>query len=203
MAEVAGLLLTGGASRRMGSDKATLVVGGERLVDRAARVLSAVCHPVLEVGPGVSPLVAVREDPPGAGPLAAFVAGCHALAERGHHGSVLLLAVDLPAVTVPLLELLARWDGDGTVVPVAGGRRQLCCARYGADARAVASRLLGAGERSLHALAEGVPVDEVDESVWQAVAGPSALADVDTPEDLARLRRPEDPAGEGWSRPGN
>lgn len=58
----AGLLLTGGASRRMGADKALLEIGGRRLADRGASVLAAVCHPVLEVGPGVSGLPAVRED---------------------------------------------------------------------------------------------------------------------------------------------
>jgi hypothetical protein len=52
---VGGLLLTGGASRRMGSDKALLKVDGRRLVDRAAAVLGAVAAPVIEVGPGWAP----------------------------------------------------------------------------------------------------------------------------------------------------
>ena len=56
----AGILLTGGASRRMGTDKATIVVGGETLARRTARLLSAVCDPAVEVGPGASDLPAVR-----------------------------------------------------------------------------------------------------------------------------------------------
>ena len=68
---IGGLLLTGGASRRMGTDKALIEVDGQRLVDRAAAVLGAVADPVIEVGPGWSELPAVREDPPGSGPLAA------------------------------------------------------------------------------------------------------------------------------------
>ena len=46
-----GLLLTGGASRRLGTDKATIVWQGETLAVRAAVVLAQVCAPVLEVGP--------------------------------------------------------------------------------------------------------------------------------------------------------
>ena len=46
--------MTGGASRRLGRDKATLMYQGETLAVRAARVLSEVCDPVIEVGPGVS-----------------------------------------------------------------------------------------------------------------------------------------------------
>ncbi len=49
---VAGILLTGGASRRLGVDKASLVVDGETLAARAARVLTLVCAPVIEVGRG-------------------------------------------------------------------------------------------------------------------------------------------------------
>ena len=39
MRQMAGVLLTGGASSRMGTDKARLVVNGETLAARAARVL--------------------------------------------------------------------------------------------------------------------------------------------------------------------
>src|SRR5438093_7464181 len=106
-ATVAGLLLTGGASRRMGRDKALIEVGGQRLVDRAAAALKAVADPVLEVGPGWSALPSVREDPPGSGPLAAVAAGAGALRAAGHHGPVIVLAVDMPFVTVDLLRLLA------------------------------------------------------------------------------------------------
>ena len=72
MRQLAGVLLTGGASRRMGTDKARLVVDGETLAARSARVLAAVCEPVIEVGPGVSGLPAVEEEPR----HAAF-RGCH------------------------------------------------------------------------------------------------------------------------------
>src|SRR6185436_50765 len=74
MAATAAILLTGGRSRRLGVDKATLVVDGESLARRAARRLAVVCDPVIETGDGVSGLRAVREEPAGAGPLAALAA---------------------------------------------------------------------------------------------------------------------------------
>jgi molybdopterin-guanine dinucleotide biosynthesis protein A len=60
MTATAGVLLTGGRSRRLGVDKASLVLDGETLARRAARRLDAVCSPVLEAGDGVSGLPAVR-----------------------------------------------------------------------------------------------------------------------------------------------
>jgi molybdopterin-guanine dinucleotide biosynthesis protein A len=166
----------------MATDKAAIVWQGETLAARSARVLAHVCAPVIEVGAGVSGLPCVREDPPRSGPLAALVAGAGALDAR----SVVLLACDLPFVEAPVLELLATWPGQETVIPIAGGRLQYVCARYGAEALAHAADALAAGESALRILAS-VPHDEVDEAAWNAIAPAGTFADVDTPEDLRRL----------------
>jgi molybdopterin-guanine dinucleotide biosynthesis protein A len=180
--------LTGGTSRRMGFDKAELRLGDARLADRAAHVLVSVCDPVYEVGPGRSSLTAVRERPPGEGPLAALVAGAEALRSAGAAGPVLLLGVDLPFVRTPLLEWLAARPGDVTVVPTdADGEPQPCCARYGTDALETAARLLADGERSLRSLLESTPVELVGPEEWTQVAELNELDDVDTPEDVTRL----------------
>ncbi len=183
----AGVLLTGGGSRRLGVDKATLVVNGERLADHAARVLGAVCTTVVEVGPGIAGLPSCREDPVGSGPLAALVAGARALGADASRG-VILLACDLPGVEEPLVRLLADWPGAATVVPVADGELQSVCARYGLEALEEASVAIAAGERSLRGLLARAAHDRLDESVWGAIAPLDAFADVDTPADLARVR---------------
>jgi CTP:molybdopterin cytidylyltransferase MocA len=46
---IAGIILAGGASRRMGSPKALLDYRGERFANRLVRVLSTVCDPVIMV----------------------------------------------------------------------------------------------------------------------------------------------------------
>jgi molybdopterin-guanine dinucleotide biosynthesis protein A len=184
---VAALLLTGGASRRMGTDKALLEVGGQGLAVRAAGLLREVADPVLEVGPGWSGLPSVREDPPGSGPLSALGAGATELYRGGHEGAVLLLAVDMPRVTVPLLRLLAGRPGPATAVPRAGGHPQPLCARYGPEALAEVRGLLEAGERSLRALLAAVEVSWVEPEEWEPAGGPNAFADLDTPDDLQQL----------------
>jgi molybdenum cofactor guanylyltransferase len=187
MTPTAGILLTGGRSRRLGVDKATLVVHGETLAVRAGRRLAAVCDPAVEVGDGGSGLPSLRESPPGAGPLAALAAGGTALRDRGHRGDALLLAVDLPAVDEALLAWLRDLDGAPTVVPRVEGRLQLACARYGADALVAAGSLVAGGIRALHHLLDVVEHDVVDEAEWGAVAGADAFLDIDTPDDARRL----------------
>jgi molybdopterin-guanine dinucleotide biosynthesis protein A len=183
MRQMAGVLLTGGASRRMGTDKARLVVDGETLAARGARVLSSVCDPVIEVGPGVSGLPAVEEEPRGAGPLVALLAGVGAL---GNPRAVVLLGCDLPFVEPAVLRLLVEWPGSGTVVPVVAGRFQYACARYGTAAIEEAAEALRAGVSSLRAVA-GTDCEYLTEEQWGAVVPARAFADVDTPADLERL----------------
>jgi molybdopterin-guanine dinucleotide biosynthesis protein A len=76
------VLAGGGATRMGGAPKPALVVAGTRLIDRvlaAATPLGrvvVVAPPDLELPPGI---LRTREDPPGAGPVAAFSAGLSAL----------------------------------------------------------------------------------------------------------------------------
>ena len=184
---VAGLLLTGGASRRLGVDKAALVLDGETLARRAASVLTAVCEPVFEVGPGVTDLAVVDEGRRHRGPLVALSAGGEALRRRGHAGPAIVLAVDLPRVDVSLLALLRDWPGAPTAVPEVDGRLQTACARYGAEALVAAESLVAGGLRRLHDLLDVVEVDRLGPDAWGEVATPETFCDLDTPADAASL----------------
>ncbi len=187
MASTAGILLTGGRSRRLGADKATLVVEGESLAVRSGRRLSAVCAPVIEVGDGWSGLPSVREQPAGSGPLAALAAAGTALGERGHDGPALVLAVDLPSVDEALLRWLRDRPGAPTAVPRVDGHLQLVCARYAGEALAAAGSLVAGGARALRELVDVVEHDVIEEPEWEAIVGRDAFADVDTRDDAERL----------------
>ena len=156
------------------------------MADRGARVLGEVCNPVLEVGVGASELPTVREDPPGAGPLAAIVAGVVELRARGHDGPAIVLAVDLPFVEPRVLGWLADHPVPGTVVPRVDGYAQSLCARYSTEALAVAEQLVAEGEHSMRSLLAAVPVTYLDEQAWGEVCDARTFTDVDTPEDLQR-----------------
>lgn len=171
----------------MGRDKALLVVDGESLAARCERVLTSVCEPCVEVGPGHTSLFSLREVPPGSGPLAATVAGWRALQyEFGHHGPVIVLAVDMPRVDEALLRFLAEAPGDESVVPEAGGRLQPLCARYSSAALSRCEELVQEGERSMHALIDRISYRRLAEDSWGVAAAPDALVDLDTPTDLER-----------------
>jgi molybdopterin-guanine dinucleotide biosynthesis protein A len=201
------MLLTGGASRRMGRDKATLVINGTRLAQRTGDLLQLVAGPVIEVGPGYTSLPHSSEDPPGSGPLAAIAAGAAELARLHYSGSVLVVATDLPRLTEAYLTILASHpvpSPDHSVVPRdEGGTPQPLCARYSAAALAVARTLVGDGQRSMKALLEAVPITWLDMPQLDT----HVLNDIDTPEDLAavlhapRPSRASDPIPDEAIRP--
>jgi molybdopterin-guanine dinucleotide biosynthesis protein A len=177
----------------MGRDKATLVVGraGTPLAGRTAALLVAVAAPVVEIGPGHTGLPHVLEAPPGGGPLCALAAGWTSLKERQWPDSaaVLVVATDLPRLTLGLLTLLAEHPAAGPIVPIdKEGRSQPLCARYPMASLGAAAELVETGERSVRALLAGLDPTWVAPSVWQPAAGdPDALTDVDTPADLTAL----------------
>ncbi|MGH9183789.1 MAG: molybdenum cofactor guanylyltransferase [Acidimicrobiales bacterium] len=188
-ARVTGAVLTGGRSRRMGRDKAQVIVAGRALVTVAADALwGAGADPVLAVGGdgavlGRLGLVPVPDAHPGAGPLGGLLSALAAAPGE----VVVVLACDLPAVTAEgvrrVVDALDRAPEAAAAVPVAAGRRHALHAAWRRSSALPAVRaVLAAGERALHGALDAmvtVPVGGLD---------PAWLADVDTPADLANLR---------------
>lgn len=182
--DLTGLVLAGGASQRMGADKALLDVGGRPLVAYVAQRLSAVCATVL-VAPGDRtlpglPWERIDDRVAGEGPLAGILGG---LAAAGTP-LVAVAGVDMPELSPSVyLELAARWDGGPAVVPVRDGRLEPLHAVYATSALAAFAKLFDAGERSPTRALEllGATTHHVD------AAGRWA-ASLNTPQDLARFR---------------
>jgi molybdopterin-guanine dinucleotide biosynthesis protein A/alkylated DNA repair dioxygenase AlkB len=183
---VAGVLLTGGGSRRMGFDKALLEVDGRRNAARVGAALSEVAAPVVEIGPGVSGLSALADERPGEGPLVATAAAGQALRARGHRGPVVVVACDLPFISAADLALLVGWPGSASVVPVVDGHPQPLCARWAEADVAAAADLVAAGEKSMMALVRRPGVLLVGPEHWSPGEARRIFADVDTPDDLRR-----------------
>lgn len=179
-------VLTGGASRRMGTPKADLLVDGATMAERVlaaaaaagAGALAAVGRPVAG-HPAVEHLV---EDEPGAGPLGAVLA---ALRWAGGD-EVLVLACDLlrpsAAAMARVVGALGADAGADVAVPVVADRPQWLHGawRSGPATLGAVAAALDAGERSLHGAAERLVVQRL----LVAPADAPAFADADRPEDL-------------------
>ncbi len=130
MTSVPAVILAGGASRRMGTDKAMLTLEGEALLARAHRRIKTQAHPVLVSRQGderadLPEATVIRDAGTGhEGPLAGILSGLRHLAALGSEATHMVsLAVDTPFFPTDLVEhlcaeapppdaiVLARSDG--------------------------------------------------------------------------------------------
>ena len=185
----AAAVLAGGASRRMGRDKATLAVGGVELASLALAAAARVAHPVVLVAPEGHParrVAAPAVADPGLGPLAALAAALDAL-EAEH---VLALATDHPGLRVELLAHLVALAGEAEAVACRRGPRlePLVAVYERVPALAAArARLAGpAGGRSLTGLLADLGTLVVEEPEWRRLDPDGrSFVDLDDPADLA------------------
>lgn len=164
---LAVVVLAGGASRRMGTDKALLVVDGERLVDRVVeRLRGLTTQVVVASGPGraLDPPGAEEIADPGLGPLAAIVAGLEAVTAP----SVAVVGVDHPDASPAVLAALAEVRGDAVcAAPVVEGRLQPLHAVWGRHALPDLRAAVAAGERSPTRLLGNLAVHRMEPAAWR------------------------------------
>ncbi|HLK14128.1 MAG TPA: molybdenum cofactor guanylyltransferase, partial [Fimbriimonadaceae bacterium] len=155
--QIEAVLLTGGASTRMGADKAKLLVHGEPMGDRTARALSSAGYPVTVCGNSPIDGFAFLPDAlPHAGPLAAVVQF------EPSRPYVFLAACDLPRFDARIAEFLLSVIGSAAAgVPVLEGNRQPLTALYRADAFDAAKSAFASGKRSMMAWLDLLEVEEV------------------------------------------
>jgi molybdopterin-guanine dinucleotide biosynthesis protein A len=186
MSLVAGAVLTGGSSRRMGRDKALIDLAGRPLVSVAVRALSdAGVEPVVAVGGDLDRLVAhglaaIADEHPGEGPLGGILT---ALAWSTRPVTV-VLSCDLPTIgsteVTGLLAVLDDHPAADVLAAAVGGRPQFLAAVYRARARRPLEAAFAAGERAVRRAVGAAGLDVV------LVEGldPDRLIDVDHPSEL-------------------
>jgi molybdopterin-guanine dinucleotide biosynthesis protein A len=175
-----GVLLAGGAARRMGGDKLRAPLLGRPLALWALDALRDVCAEVVVAAKAGTALPALpagvlRLDEPDdpRHPLAGVVA---ALRHAGPDRAVVALAADLPLVPAPLLRALLATPAEHAVA-VAGERVQPLCARLGPAALGPLEAALTAGEPATRAVLALQPSLVEADAAW--------LLNVNSPADLA------------------
>ena len=171
---IAGAVLAGGKSKRMGQDKALVTLSGEPLAVRQAKVLEqAGCSPVVLVGrqPGLSSLglQVLSGESAAAHPLTGIVHALESLPDQ----LVLFCPVDLPGLTPIHVAALLELQAPCTAVGPSGVQPLLCV--LGPNELSMARDLLTL-EGSATALVSGLP----------SVQLPSvALINCNSPDDIA------------------
>jgi molybdopterin-guanine dinucleotide biosynthesis protein A len=187
MDDLTAVILAGGRSRRMGRDKAFVEVGGATLLDRTLRTARELAAHILISGSAnkFASFGTVAEDVfPDRGPLA----GIHAALAISTTDLNLVLAVDLPLLTAPLLRYLiarARETSALVTVPRIAGGWQPLCAVYRRAFSELAADALRRGHNKIDALfplTSALPLEEAE--LTRHGFTPQLFCNLNSPPDL-------------------
>lgn len=204
-------ILAGGASRRMGRDKASVLLEGRTMLARVCSAATAAALPVMVIGreeSGAEQLpgnIAFLPDAtPALGPLGGLVT---ALRHAPPESDLILAACDLPFVSAGEFhwlrtEAASAQELDG-VVPLHGGRPQPLFAVYRPSCLPSAENLLRDGRRAMLDLLQAgrfrlVPLPEQHAAATRDIDTPQQLAE--TVQGASLLRRTGEPQDETFAQ---
>lgn len=185
---VAGIVLCGGQSKRMGRPKAWLPFAGEIMLPRVIRLLHEVVSPTVvvaapeqDVPPLRGDIQIVRDDEKGRGPLQGLAAGLAALPATTD--AAFLTSCDVPFLQPAFVRRLIELLGEYRIcVPHVGDFHHPLAAVYRLDVLPVVHQLLTDNRLRPYFLFEQVPTRVVEAA---------ELADVDpTFQTLRNLNTP-------------
>lgn len=189
LGNVAAAVLVGGASTRMGSDKAQRAFAGVPAATRTSRLLAAHFEDVLLVGGDPPAGAAGRRVADVEGPRCAL-RGIVAALDAARAERVLIVATDLPLLTPALLLALVAWPAADVVLPRnAAGHLEPLCALWSREVALVAAReQLAADRLALHELVARLDARTLEGAdLVAADPGSVALANANTPDEWSRL----------------
>ena len=190
--DVTAFILAGGKSTRMGTDKALVMLEGRTLLARMLELARSICANVRIVG-----------DPAKFGAFASVVGdvfqacgplgGIHAALRSSQTELNLMLAVDMPFLSIALLEFLIgrsrQSDAAVTLVRTRDGLQPLC-ALYRRAFADPAENALRAGRYKIDSLFEKTQTQVIEEEELHATGfSPELFRNLNTPEDLSDVRR--------------
>lgn len=201
-----GLILAGGMSRRMGTDKAALLLGGQSFIERIVQRLTGQLNPLLVIGRaeqldtlgtllrGNSLFTAVEllsDRYPDRGPLEALATGLEYLAARGV-GVTAVTTCDAPNVQPELFHWLIQRMGanDEIVMPTDGKHRYGLTAVYRTPCAVKVRELLEQGVRRVIDLPLYLPTTSVSLEDCRSVDPRlQSFRNANTPQEYESLRR--------------
>lgn len=184
MKQMSGIVLAGGASRRMGRNKAGLELMGKTLLEcQADKFRSLGIRDIMlsgETCPALSGARVIPDEYVGKGPLG----GLHACLRAAQNPACLVVSVDTPLIPAEALEQLCRAHTGGVTVLRHGGREEPLLGVYDRRAADAIAALIEDGRYAVRTLREVVPWSCFDYS------GPEELLmNCNTPKEFETVKR--------------
>jgi molybdopterin-guanine dinucleotide biosynthesis protein A len=187
--KVSGIILAGGASSRLGQDKALVQIAGRTLIERVIDVLRDLVREIVLVTPAPGGLAwlglpTATDLYPGVGTLGGLHAGLTAIASP--YG--LVVGCDMPFLQRDLLAyMIAQIEDQDVIMPKIGRYYEPLHALYARRTAASLEQSILAGQRRIRQALAGLRIRYILEGEIEAF-DPEHLSffNVNTPKDLER-----------------
>ncbi len=188
---ISGVILAGGESRRMGSDKSLLPIHGARFIDHVYARLAALFDEVIIVtnSPELYREIPCRKVPDiyyAQGALA----GIHSGVKHAQHRHAFVVGCDMPFVSPQLVRsICARADQGDLVLPLSSSGHEPLHALYGKSCLPAMEQVLDAGRKRIISFFDQVQVAEIPPEELQRIDPQErSFRNINTPEEYFQLR---------------
>jgi FdhD protein len=188
---VTGVILAGGESRRMGSDKSLLPLDGGRFIDHAYRTLAALFDEVLIVtnSPDLYAGLPCRKVPD-LYPLKGSLAGIHSGLSHARTDKIFVVACDMPFLSAEVIRrLCAGGEAADVIIPRSERGVEPLHALYDTRCLPAVEELLDAGEKKIVRFFPRVRVCEVPTAAFTDCDPEGrSFRNINTPQEYFALR---------------
>jgi molybdopterin-guanine dinucleotide biosynthesis protein A len=196
-ANVSGVILAGGKSKRMGVNKALLVLEGASIIERVIENLGQILSEIIvvtndlesfaDLDPGDIPIKMVKDIHPGVGALGGLHSGLYHAAED----LVFVCACDMPFIDPGLVEyIIDAAKGYDAAVPVIGRYYEPLMAAYSKTCIESIEKQIGLGKKKIKYFFRDVRLRKIAEAELRRIDGELlSLFNINSPEDLVTARR--------------
>ncbi len=189
---ITAVILAGGTSSRMGSNKALLAVDGTPLIEKIYQTMTELFQEVILVTNtpeeyAFLPCPMVADRYPGSGPMA----GLHAGLMASREDRIFITACDTPFLNSDVIRMICTVNGEyDAVVPVGPGGKEPLQALYRRRCLTMVEQALEQGDGKLLNLLDRVRTRFITPEELAFIPGAElSFCNVNTPEEYAALSR--------------
>ena len=182
--QITGIILAGGKSTRMGTDKALLKIEGETLLNRAVKLCQSVCNQIIissySADHDVEGIIRIQDEIENCGPMG----GIYSCLKHASNDWSFIISVDAAFVTPEFVHFLAENRSSfNAVVPMHERGKEPLIAMYHKNCAESLKMGLESGNFKMYNLLENLDVNFVDAKRWKD-QNPGLFHNINSPEDL-------------------
>jgi molybdopterin-guanine dinucleotide biosynthesis protein A len=182
--QITGIILAGGLSSRMGTDKALMKIGEKTLLENAVEICKPVCSSIIissnKQAHKFKEYLLVKDEIPDCGPMG----GIYSAIKKSKTNWNFVLSVDSPFVKSTFIKsLFSEKEGFNCVVPVHPIGKEPLIALYHKNVLPEIEGRIKVGENKLHDLFDALNPNFFDSQNW-LVKYPNLFYNINRPEDF-------------------